>query len=157
VPFVEVEIQSSDRASDRLVLRAESWSGTSQEYFEGPDVHVRLTCGAMTAESVLPAYIADAERLGPLFQEIDRDWRGWAGEKTAGVAGRDWLSASASHDGLGHVSLAVSLAAGWPETVGWSVRGTLLIDVGSAASIAKALDEWLLLVWPPEHRWRTPA
>jgi hypothetical protein len=154
--MVDVEIRSSAQASDRLVLRAETWGDSSQPY-EGPDVHVTLTCGAMSAESVLPAYVADAERLGPLFQEIDGDWRGWAGEKAAGVLGRDWLSVTATHDGRGHVALSVSLASGWPETAVWSARATLLIDVGSAAAIARALDDWLLDVWPPEHRWRTPA
>jgi hypothetical protein len=140
-----------------LVLRAEPWGESSQAYYEGPDVHVTLNCGGMQAESILPAYVADAERLGPFFHEIDRDWRGWDGEKVMGVPGRDWLTATARHDGRGHVAVAVSLAAGWPESAAWSVRGMMSIDVGSAASIAQRLDDWLKIVWPPEHRWRTPA
>jgi hypothetical protein len=157
VSFVEVAIPSALGSRDGLLLRAEPWQESSDASYEGPDIHLTLTCGRLQAESVLPAYVADAERLGPFFHEIDRDWRGWDGEKQMGVPGRDWLTATARHDGRGHVALEVSLADGWPGSEGWAARGRFAIDVGSAASIAKALDDWLLVVWPRDHRWRRPT
>jgi hypothetical protein len=153
----EVVVRSALKSTDYLSIRAEPWNDNAGEYYEGPKVEVELVCGGLRAKSVLPAYIADAERLGPLFHDINGDWRGWEGAKLAGVADRDWLSVAATHDGKGHVELTISLSNGSPGTSGWSARGTLSIDLGSAAAIATDLDEWLDEVWPAEHRWREPA
>lgn len=138
-------------------MRAEPWNDNAGDYYEGPDTTVELSCGGLHAASVLPDYIADAERLSPLFHEIDREWRGWEGEKSTGMPDRDRLAVSAVHDGRGHVLLTVHLSEGWPQDAWWSVRATLQIDVGSAAAIVDALDRWKMIVWPPEHRWREPA
>ena len=153
----EVRIRSALDEGDYLSLRAEPWNDDAAFGYEGPDVTVVLSRKGLNARSVLPAYIADAERLPMFFREIDRDWRGWIGEKRAGLLGRDWLSASATHDGRGHVALTFHLAAGWPDTAPWSARAVIPIDVGSAAEYAKALDDWVTALWPPERRWRTPA
>lgn len=155
VPIEEVAIRSAASAGDFLALRAEPWNENANDHYEGPDVRVELSCGGLHAESVLPAYIADAERLALFFHEIDREWRGWAGEKSAETSDGDWFSVSAVHDGLGHVLMTVHLAQGWPLVAAWSVRATVAIDVGSAASIADALDRWMAVVWPP--RWQDPA
>lgn len=152
----EVVIRS--RSSDEFVaVRAEPWNDDAPEYYEGPDVTVELKVGGLHAVTVLPAYIADAERLGPFFHEIDRDWRGWIGAKTAGVEGEAWLWLSATHDGSGHVAMTVGVSSGWPMDLGWLARGTLYMDVGSFASFASAMDAWFETVWPPQHRWRSPA
>jgi hypothetical protein len=154
---VDVSIRSAASGSDFLALRAEPWSDAADEWYEGPDVAVELSFGGLHAVTVLPAYIADAERLAPLFHEIDRDWRGWHGEKAAGSQDRDWLAVSARHDGQGHVDLKIHLSDGWPVGAAWSVSAHFPIDVGSARAIAEALDRWLTVVWPPEHRWRAPG
>ncbi len=133
------------------------WDDSAEDYYEGPDVQVELVCGGLRASTTLPAYIADAERLAPLFREIDRDWRGWDGGKKAGDPGRDWLSVSASHDGSGHVRLSIHLADGWPMETAWSVNAELTIDVGTAPDIATKLERWQAAIWPTEKRWRTPA
>ena len=128
----ELIIRSAADARDILALRAEPWHEDAVDYYEGTAARVELSCGGLHAQSVLPAYVADAERLAPFFDEIDREWRGWVGEKAAGMPDRDWLSVSAKHDGRGHVLLTVQLAEGWPIEAEWSVRATMPIDVGSS-------------------------
>ena len=157
VVSVEVTIRSAASASYFLALGAEPWNEEAGDWYEGPDVTVELSLGSLRAVTVLPAYIADAERLAPLFHEIDRDWRGWPGTKTAGLLGRDWLALSAVHDGKGHVELTIHLSEGWPMAAAWSVSARIPIDVGSAGSIADALDGWQAAIWPSRHRWRKPG
>jgi hypothetical protein len=151
----EVVVQSAG-SGDFLAIRAKPWGVDTDWYYEGPDVTVELSCRGLKAVAVLPADIANTQRLGPLFWEIDRDWRGWTGEKLVGIDGRDWLWVSATHDGSGHVALTVGISAGWPDTAAWVARGTLNIDVGTAAAIAAELDRWQAVVWPAEHRWPEP-
>jgi hypothetical protein len=153
----EVVVRSAHASGDFLSIRAKPWDDDAAEYYEGPTVMVELSCQGLRGVAVLPAYVTDAERLQSLFHEIDRDWRGWSGAKAAGVEGRDWLWASATHDGQGHVALTVGLSAGWPDTAAWVARGTLHIDVGSVAAVAADMDRWVSVVWPPEHRWREPS
>lgn len=145
-------ISSAPTAGDALVLGAAPWSDQSRDDYEGPDVHIEISCAGLHAKLALPAYVADIERLGLFVHEIDRQWRGWPGELVADMRHRDWLSVSAKHDGRGHVHLTVEVAEGWPMAAEWSARATIAIDIGSAAAIARDLDRWSALVWPPEHR-----
>lgn len=92
--------------------------------------------------------------LAAFFRQIDRDWRGWDGEKQAGTRADDYVAMSARHDGNGHVTLAVRLGEGWPAGPGWSVRIHLPLEVGAAGRIADDLEAWSRSVWPLDPRAR---
>ena len=145
-------ISSAPTAGDALVLGAAPWSDQSRDDYEGRMSTSRSPAPGYTPSWRSPAYVADIERLGLFVHEIDRQWRGWPGELVADMRHRDWLSVSAKHDGRGHVHLTVEVAEGWPMAAEWSARATIAIDIGSAAAIARDLDRWSALVWPPEHR-----
>ncbi len=149
----EVVIRSATSADSYLALRADPWDDTSMDFYEGPDVTVELCCDDLRAVAVLPAYIADGHALAPLMHEIDRDWRGWEGEKSAGMPDESWLAVTATHDGSGHVELTVHLGSGWPMFATWLVKARFRMDVGSAARHARDLDAWVAKVWPPESRY----
>jgi hypothetical protein len=118
----EVVNRSAAGHSGYRAIRADLWDPASGDVYDGPDVQLELVCDGLRAATMLPAFIADVERLAPLFREIDRDWRGWDGEKHSGLAELAGLRVTATHDGLGHVRLAIDLAAGWPTAPDWSVH-----------------------------------
>jgi hypothetical protein len=151
---LEVRIESSVRGEDGLSLRAMPWSGgVGVDYYDGPDIQVELRVGGLVAIAELPAYVADAERLVPLFRAIDQDWKGWDGTKRTGDVADDWLAVEATHDGKGHVTLKVALGHGWPGQTEWSVRGLLEIEVGSARRHADSIETWIAAIWPAEYQY----
>jgi hypothetical protein len=152
----KVIIQGAKSENDYLAIHAEAWDETSLDDYEGPNVTVEISSGGLHAVAVLPGYVADVERLAVLMHEIDQDWRGWTGVKSASPDD-EWLAVRATHDGAGHVALTIQLADGWPMVAAWRVNVTFAIDVGSAARFAAALDQWTAAVWPPQYRHGTRA
>lgn len=150
---MEEFILRSTRAGDFLAFRAEPWDREARPY-EGPTISVELVCQGLSARTTLPEYNADTERLEPLLREIDRDWRGWTGEKRAGDID-DRLAFVAAHDGLGHVVLTIFLDGEVAFVNDWSARAELSLDVGSALALANALAAWQEAIWPIAQRWRT--
>ena len=75
------------------------------------------------------------------FRDLASSWRGWDGEKEyASLEGG--LAISATHDGLGTVSLRVQLRQPWPPE--WSAEAVL--DVGVDADLeaqVRSIDEWV--------------
>ena len=153
---MEEFVLRSTRAGDSLAFRADAWNNEVSDY-EGPVVTIELVADGFRALTSLPEHIADTERLEPLLREIDRDWRGWEGQKRAGDPDRDRLAFAASHDGLGHVLLTVFLDEGFTAPSVWSGRVELVFDVGSASAIADSLGHWQESTWPVARRWRSAA
>ena len=151
---MEEFILRSTRAGDFLAFRAEPWDRAIRPY-EGPTVSVELVSDGLVARTTLPEYNADTERLEPLLREIDSEWRGWVGEKRAGEKHRDRLAFAATHDGFGHVVLAICIDGDVGFVTDWSVRAELVIEVGSARTLADDLAAWQEAIWPIAQRWRT--
>jgi hypothetical protein len=75
------------------------------------------------------------------FRGLDRDWRGWTGD-------RGWSSMDggckigARHDGVGHISVTVSLRGPGIDrsaTEPWSASLTVIVEPAQLASIADQL------------------
>jgi hypothetical protein len=115
--------------------------------YEEPDVTVTLDIEGVHASATLPWYSVAAEGMAQFFREIDRDWRGWEGEKLFGDA-EDTLRIAATHDGLGHVRVWISFWDDYPHAAGFFVSALLPITVGEAPAVAEALEAWTAEVWP---------
>jgi len=78
--------------------------------------------------------------LDSLFVAMADQWRGWAGEKSWGSLEGE-LSVSCTHDGLGHVKMAVELQ---PDLLGesWMARAVFVVWAGSLERIARSLSEF---------------
>lgn len=61
------------------------------------------------------------------------------------------LTATAVHDGLGHVRVWLSFWDGWPHSATWKVSVAFDITVGSAEAVADAIERWIAEVWLPHH------
>lgn len=75
--------------------------------------------------------------LDSLFVTMADQWRGWAGEKSWGSLEGE-LSLSCTHDGLGHVKLAVELRRDVLDE-SWTARAVLVVWAGSLERIARSL------------------
>jgi hypothetical protein len=86
-----------------------------------------------TADVDLDALRHTTPPIGEYFAALARDWRGWADARTWG---RRPLALSATHDGLGHVTLTVELTQSlYPGA--WSVRIPIQLDAGGLDDVAR--------------------
>jgi hypothetical protein len=84
--------------------------------------------------------------LSGFVEGLAADWRGWDGVRTWRSMERE-LCLDARHDGLGHVSLGVTLRASvpnWDDTA-WTARTVFLLEAGEemtrlAADLAQFLQ-----------------
>jgi hypothetical protein len=78
--------------------------------------------------------------LDSLFVTMADQWRGWAGEKSWNSLEGE-LSLSCTHDGLGHVKVAVELR---PDLLdeSWTARAVLVVWAGSLGQIARSVSEF---------------
>ena len=95
-----------------------------------------LALPGLTAVARVDSSAYDGERtLGLLFRRMADDWRGWDGE-------REWASIeglfdlTATHDGLGHVSLRVRLRSGLYDE-DWNAGGVIWLDAGGLSKLAR--------------------
>jgi hypothetical protein len=123
----------SNRGSDQLVL----WTVKPRDEWRA-----RLDFGDLVAEAkVHERYSRDALHLDAYFADLAKQWRGWAGAKEWESLG---LQLGARHDGLGHVTLEVTLDQDYAMADRWRVRAFLVLDAGSLDALvreAHALDE----------------
>jgi hypothetical protein len=73
------------------------------------------------------------------FAALVAEWRGWPQEKIwASLDGA--LRLAATHDGLGHVAVRVTLRNFKPDgSDGWSAEATLQFDAGGLDELARAV------------------
>ena len=76
----------------------------------------------------------------PFLRDVAEQWTGWTGSKTySSLEGQ--LTMSAEHDGLGTISIRVTICQPWPPE--WSARAVL--EVGGGADVqsqASYLVDW---------------
>ena len=94
---------------------------------------VELADSGLHARGVVDIQCPDSGRdtdLAEFFQELAGSWRGWAGARTwRSLCG--CLRLEATHDGVGHVSLAATLA---PLYEAWSARVVVQVEAGEQIS-----------------------
>lgn len=81
----------------------------------------------------------EPEQLAEFFDGLAENWRGWNGEQTWNSV-EDDLSLAATHDGLGHVLLWVTLGTVVaPEQKTWLVRAPIEFEAGDLDRVAAAI------------------
>jgi hypothetical protein len=110
-----------------------------------------------------------SQNLCDFLNGLARDWRGWSGTRSW-TSLEDQMTLDADHDGVGHVTLAVSLrrARRTCDIDAWSARIVLTLEAGEQLSqFADAADHFLRppsgkssprrgLSWPRKLRKRSP-
>jgi hypothetical protein len=97
----------------------------------------RLETGSVTATHGFWSGV-EPERLVQFFDDLAVDWRGWDGRRAWTSVEHD-LSLAATHDGLGHVLLWVTLGSVVaPPTDTWLVRVPLQFEAGALDRVAAA-------------------
>ena len=78
--------------------------------------------------------------LADYFDDLAVAWRGWSGSKDWTDDGSN-VSVSATHDGIGAVTLEVTADpfAGWDGPGSWNVTARIPIEPGSLGTIAERL------------------
>lgn len=91
----------------------------------------QVTCAVHEYGNGLPGYFAD----------LADSWRGWTGPKTYRSLESE-LELSAVHNGLGTVTLEVTIRQPWPPE--WTVIATLDLDAGAQLqTLAKTVANWV--------------
>jgi hypothetical protein len=84
--------------------------------------------------------------LAKFFADIASSWRGWDGAKEW-ARGSGEVRLAASHDGIGHVVLRVTMRAHWngsrPYPDEWTVSGALALEPGSLDETARRMSDLL--------------
>jgi hypothetical protein len=101
---------------------------------------VTLCAPGLQATSRIDAYLS--EGLPRLFEDMAANWRGWRGKKAWESIDHD-LRLTASHDGHGHISVAVCLRSYVPNEDMWTAEGTLTLEPGSLDELASAIRRLL--------------
>jgi uncharacterized protein DUF6228 len=104
-------------------------------------LHVRVDDVGLSAETGVSLGPDGVEvSLADFFADLAQSWRGWQGAKEwDGMEGG--LTLSCTHDGLGHVVIAVSLRH--LSGAGWSAQAQVPVDAGQLDSVTDALRELL--------------
>jgi hypothetical protein len=123
-----VEIESSD-GSSRLTVEIEPGRGFDDRWKVG------LTTADVVATHEFWSGV-ETLHLAEFFEELARDWKGWAGDKTFSVVEHD-LGLRATHDGKGHVLLWVRLGThGAEDDKTWHVVVPLPLEAGGLERVA---------------------
>jgi Family of unknown function (DUF6228) len=99
-----------------------------------------LTAAGLTATT--DVVVAQGQDLDAFFDRLVASWRGWQGEQVW-EALEHQMSIAASHDGLGHVRLRVTLRQDHVADA-WQASATFVVDAGEdlrglASKIARFL------------------
>jgi Family of unknown function (DUF6228) len=94
----------------------------------GDEWRAQIDVGDLKAEAkVYERYSREELQLDRYFADLANQWRGWDGEKEWEAFG---LRLAARHDGLGHVTLDVTLEDDYATASRWRVRASLELDAG---------------------------
>jgi hypothetical protein len=94
----------------------------------------QIDFGDLKAEAkVYERYSREALQLDSYFAGLAKQWRGWKGDKEWEALG---LRLAARHDGLGHVTLDVTLEEDYALADRWRVRASLTVDAGALDRMA---------------------
>jgi hypothetical protein len=78
------------------------------------------------------------------FKDLAASWKGWQGSKQWHDDGAN-VEISATHDGIGTIAMAVSVApfTGWDGPGSWTLRIVVPVDPGALDSVVAKLQELL--------------
>ena len=93
---------------------------------------------SLTASVTVTICCTEAHDFAAFFDDLARNWNGWAGAKLCDTTIA--LRFSATHDKLGHITLTAEL-----RHDDWLAHGDLIIEAGQLGSIAKEVREFLRL------------
>jgi hypothetical protein len=94
----------------------------------------RIAFADLVAEgAVCERHSGEELHLDAWFAELAVEWRGWQGEKQYEALG---LRLAARHDGLGHVTLDVTLQHDYAAVDRWRVQASLMLDAGALDRLA---------------------
>jgi len=120
-----------------LVVRSNHGSDQLKIWVIDPgEWRAEIDFGDLTAEAkVFERYSREALQLDSYFADLAKHWRGWEGDKNWEALG---LRLAARHDGLGHVTLDVTLDEDYAMADRWRVRASLTLDAGGLNQLARA-------------------
>lgn len=81
---------------------------------------------------VYERHSGDDLHLDEFFADLGQSWKGWEGARTWEALG---MSMSATHDGLGNVTLRVTLQRGYGEQ--WSADASLRVGAGTLDDLSR--------------------
>lgn len=129
--------ENLDLVPERWTLKGSGPESLSIETTEEPgtwraELHQE---GAAASALMFHRWSGDALRLDRYFGQLAEQWRGWEGNL-------DWegerLDLSATHDGLGHVMVAVVLHGEADRDFDrWEFRGFVKVEAGALQSLAR--------------------
>ena len=112
----------------------------------GTRLALRLLAPGVDGRTVveLMSWSGGAKSLTDYFDELAVAWRGWSGSKVWTDDGPN-VSVSATHDGVGVVTLEVTADpfAGWDGPGSWNLTVRIAIEPGSLGGIAARLTALL--------------
>lgn len=106
----------------------------------GYECRARVDFDDLTAEGrfYAPYWSRGKLQLDAYFADLAACWRGWEGDKEWEALG---LAFAARHDGLGHVTIDVSLESEPSLADGWRVRAPLGLEAGALDRLAREARE----------------
>jgi hypothetical protein len=99
-------------------------------------VYTTLQLSALSARARVSLVAGVDLPLSSFLEELAGHWSGWKGARTW-AAYEGGLELSCTHDGLGHIALAVELREG-PVPSAWLVRGEVPLEAGQLEEVAHA-------------------
>ena len=105
---------------------------------------VELSGHGMTARQRVDAFMPHGG-FDRMFKEMASAWRGWEGEKSWSNIDHA-LQLVCTHDGLGHIQIAVELTvyrAAHQRMKRWRTTGDLVVESGQLDALAKDAAEFL--------------
>jgi hypothetical protein len=122
--------------NEHLVIKSNGTRCKLQLAIDADEFIVTITDHGLTAEARgwWNSEMEEPQQLARFFEDLASDWRGWDGQKSWRALERPFFL-SATHDGLGHVTLTVRLEEGWVDP-NWSAEAHLAIDAGGLTELA---------------------
>jgi len=129
-----VKIQSADRPAYLLLSQPAPEHGNN----DLASFVATINDKGLQASSRIYAY--GARHITDLFDDVAKNWKGWAGEKVRGSIEGD-LCFSCTSDGLGHTFVKIELSSG-PYDLDWQAETTLQLDAAQLDHIASQLRQF---------------
>jgi hypothetical protein len=108
-------------------------------------LRAQLTASGLAADSRVT--ISNDDSLASFFERLASGWRGWEGEVVWEALDHQ-MAIAATHDGVGHVRLRVTLRENY-RSDSWSASVTFVIDAGEdLRSLATSVADFLAVGRP---------
>jgi hypothetical protein len=127
--------------TDAVVLGSRGATLTFDEpSADGTSVRATLRLDQVWAQMIVD--LNHPDQISDYLAELDREWRGWAGDISWGNGDVDFLL-TARHDGVREIRIHVQMHGRWDiddlERREWSASGWLSMEVGAIGRVEAAL------------------